>query len=78
MKLTPAHFADRNRRKIRKMDKETKQLYRIEKAKREGNCCWKIWNRYTGGESIILSRSETYEPGWRIASVEMLKNCNLY
>ena len=76
MRLTPAHFARRKRRKIKKIQKGTEKIIRFDKAKLEGNCCWKIWNRYRAGESILLSTSRTFEPGWRIMSVEMVKDCN--
>ena len=68
-------FERRKRKKIKKFYKNTKKLIRFEKAALRGNCCWKIWNRYRSGESVQLSQAGTFEPGWRIASVELLENC---
>ena len=64
LEVRPDQFERRKRKKIW-----------FEKAELRGNCCWKIWNRCRGGESVQLSQAGTFEPGWRIASVELLENC---
>ena len=75
LEVRPDQFERRKRRKIKKFYKDTKKLIRFEKAELRGNCCWKIWNRYRMGESVQLSQAGTFEPGWRISSVELLENC---
>ena len=75
--LRPKHFVRRKRKKIKRFHKDTSQLIRFEKAKLQGNCCWRIWNRYKRGESNILSTPGTFEPGWRIAAVELMEDCSL-
>ena len=71
------HFDRRKRMKIKIFDKDTKKLIRFEKAALIGNCCWKVWNKYRSGESIPLTQTETFEPGWAIRAVELLDSCNL-
>ena len=75
--IRPTNFGRRKRKKIKRFHKDTNKLVRFEKATLKGNCCWRIWNRYRLGEYNLLSRSDTFEPGWRIAAVELMENCSL-
>ena len=75
--VSSVHFERRKRMKIKIFDKDTKKLIRFEKAALIGNCCWKVWNKYRSGESILLTQTETFEPGWAIRAVELLDSCNL-
>jgi len=70
-------FQDRRRKRmhIRRRHPQTKELLTFEKVTLEGNCCWRIWDNYFGGESYDVSRAGTFQPGWRIAAVEYVEDC---
>ena len=72
-----AQFERRKRMKIKIFDRDTEELIRFEKATIIGNCCWKVWNKYRSGESIPLTQTGTFEPGWAIRAVELLDSCHL-
>ena len=62
--------------RIKEKHPETKALINFDQATAEGKCCWLLWNRNLGGISYPISSAGTFQPGWRIAAVEMLEDCN--
>ena len=84
-KLTPEHYFSKKRnkplkfRKIKVKNPNRPPKYRVfEKATLIGNCCWRAWDSYSrDGMSFSMSTAETFEPGWRIATVELIRDCSL-
>ena len=69
-------FKSKGRIRIKEKNPTTKELFNFDKAILEGNCCWKLWDDYLGGEAFYLSSSGTFSPGWRIAAVELVQKCD--
>ena len=64
------------RKSIKVRHPETKKLIKFEHAKLIGNCCWKLWDHYRGGQPYDISRADTYQPGWTIRAVELVEICD--
>ena len=86
MKMSPKeNFSKRSRRRIRAKknpdynpeDPENNAKFLVfHKAVVMGNCCWRAWDSYArDGMSLDMPTTETFEPGWRIAVVEFVKDC---
>ena len=70
--------ARRQKRSIRiKNPENTNQLLTFEVSKHTGNCCWKLSDRNRGGQQYDIAIPGTYEPGWPIQSVKLLKRCTM-
>ena len=37
-----------------------------------GNCRWKVYDRYLGGQNYEMAVAKTHQPGWTIRSIELL------
>jgi hypothetical protein len=42
-----------------------------------GNCCWKVRDKFTAGQSFVVPGVGTHHPGWLIRAVQLVDNCNL-
>ena len=65
----------RKKRKINLKHPTTKKLYKFVYATLTGNCCWKSWSKYRGGQPYDMVTPDSYQPGWAIRSVELLEHC---
>ena len=65
------------KRRIVKFHPESKTLLNFEVVTFTGNCCWKIYDSYVGGQAMNMDHVSTYQPGWPIRKVELFENCNL-
>ena len=65
----------RKRRSIKIKNRDTKKLLSFQIVTFEGNCCWKVWNKYTGGQPSEMKTLGTHQPGWLIRAVELIPNC---
>ena len=71
----------RRKRFIRKLTKfkhpETQKKLRFSIARMTGNCCWRIFDRHPRqGIPYNMVASQSYEPGWTIRYIEVMKNCD--
>ena len=43
----------------------------------EGNCCWKVREKRSGGgtNELLITSIMSYEPGWTIRSCEVMDPC---
>jgi hypothetical protein len=60
---------------IRNKHPETKKRLHFYNATLQGKCCWKLWDSYVGGTSYPMSAAGTFSPGWKIAAVEYVEDC---
>ena len=37
-----------------------------------GNCRWKVYDRYKLGKNFDMAEAKTYQPGWKIRSIELI------
>jgi hypothetical protein len=63
------------KRKIKTLHPESKMLLNFEVVTFAGNCCWKIYDNYVGGQVMNMDHVSTYQPGWPIRKVELFENC---
>ena len=67
--------AMRKRRKGKKNVKRKIKQVGFRFAKINGNCCWKVGERFSGGENQELWTPHTYYLPWSIRSVRLI-DCN--
>ena len=65
------------KRRIVVFNRESKTLLNFEVVTFTGNCCWKIYDSYVGGQAMNMDHVSTYQPGWPIRKVELFEKYNL-
>ena len=71
----------RRKRFIRRLTKfkhpETQNKLRFSIARMTGNCCWRMFDRHPRkGIPYDMVASQSYEPGWTIRYIQLMKNCD--
>ena len=67
-----------NKRKKRKIKaRKNGYLIKFEEVTFTGNCCWKVRDRFTGGQSFYMPTVGTHLPGWPIRAVQLVEHCTL-
>ena len=68
----------RNKKRMKRKIKARKngKLLKFDIANMNGNCCWSMRDKFTGGQSFVIPAVGTYYPGWPIRAVQLVENCN--
>ena len=75
---TKLRARERNGRKIKAKNPESKERISFQIVKFEGDCCWHVRNQYRGGQKRTSTRVGVHIPGWNIKAVELCKHDQLW